>query len=67
MPRTATPRRRAQPFASCQRGDTINPTPNTSGKFVGISPAGTLWVAFPEHDFNAMSAAFDKAFAGRRR
>lgn len=66
MPRTATKPRRVSPFAACQRGDAINPTPGTSGKFVGMSPSGVAWVAFPEHDFNAMCANFDKAFDARR-
>ncbi len=72
-PAVATNRKTPKPsptvarFASCQRGDTVNPTPGTQGRFVGITPGGTVWIAFPEHDFDQMARNFDKAFAPARR
>ena len=68
-----TPRRRATKpsptvakFAHCKRGEVVQVTPNTTGKFVGITTGGTAWFAYAGQDFDAMCRNFDANFANRR-
>lgn len=46
--------------AGLARGDVfLCDVSNARGRFVGVSPQGVLWAAFPGQDFDEMARRFD--------
>ena len=44
---------------NAKRGDTVKTEGRASGRYVGRTAAGTIWVAYDEADFAAMCERFD--------